>query len=166
LGTVWRRESSWKNLSGVYKYLKGGCKENGARLFFVVPCVRIGGNSYKLTSRMFPVTMRKHLFSLRVTEPWERIAQTNWGLCPCRCSEANWMWYWATGSEWPCWDRGCTRWPPPFTVLKLCRRLESVSEGPYSFHAHLQFSLAVRRKASLFCPGLCDRLTERQADCF
>lgn len=80
MGTVWRRESSWKNLSGVYKYLKGGCKENGARLFFVVPCVRIGGNSYKLTSRMFPVTMRKHLFSLRVTEPWGHVAQTSCGV--------------------------------------------------------------------------------------
>lgn len=80
MGAVWRRGSSWKNLTGVYKHLKGGCKENGARFLLVVPSARIQGNSYKLKSRGFPFTTRKHLCSLLVTEPWEHIAQTNCGV--------------------------------------------------------------------------------------
>jgi len=34
-------------LTAVCKYLKGGCKEAGARLFLVVPNARLRGNGYK-----------------------------------------------------------------------------------------------------------------------
>uniref|UniRef100_A0A182YT99 Uncharacterized protein n=1 Tax=Anopheles stephensi TaxID=30069 RepID=A0A182YT99_ANOST len=60
------------------KCLKGECKENGAGLFLVVPSARIGGNSYELKSRRFPLTMRKHLFSLRVFRSQLDVVLGNW----------------------------------------------------------------------------------------
>jgi len=37
----------------VYKYLKGGCQEDGAKLFWVVPSDRAGGHGHKLKHRKF-----------------------------------------------------------------------------------------------------------------
>jgi len=36
------------DLIKVYKYLKGGCQEDGAKLFSVVPSNRSGGTRHKL----------------------------------------------------------------------------------------------------------------------
>jgi len=48
----------------VYKYLKGGCKENRARLFSVMPCGGRRGSGQKLKHRRFCLKVRKHCFVL------------------------------------------------------------------------------------------------------
>jgi len=62
------------DLTNTYKYLKGGCQENGARVFSVVPSDRTRGNRHKLKQRRLHLSMRKN-FPLRVTEPWNRLSR-------------------------------------------------------------------------------------------
>ena len=55
------------DLRNAYKYLKGGCQEDG------VPSDSTRGNGHKLKQRKFQLNMRKNFFPLRVTEPWNRL---------------------------------------------------------------------------------------------
>jgi len=61
------------DLIKAYKYLKGGCQEDEAKLFSVVPSNRTRGNGHKPKHRKFRLNMRKNFFPLRVTEPWNRL---------------------------------------------------------------------------------------------
>jgi len=61
------------HLRNASKYLQGGCQEDGARFFPVVPSNRTRGNGHKLTQRKFQLNMRQNFFPLRVTEPWNRL---------------------------------------------------------------------------------------------
>jgi len=57
----------------VHKYAKGGCKEDGARLFPVVLSDWATGGRHKLKRRRFCLNIRKHFFTVRVTKHWHRL---------------------------------------------------------------------------------------------
>ncbi|KAK4828288.1 hypothetical protein QYF61_024953 [Mycteria americana] len=58
---------------GHCKYLKEGCKEEGARLFSVVPSEKTRDSGHKLKHRRFPLNLRKHFLTVRVTEHCHRL---------------------------------------------------------------------------------------------
>ncbi|GAB0205727.1 hypothetical protein GRJ2_003038300 [Grus japonensis] len=61
------------DLINVYTYLKEGDIKDGARLLSVVPSDRTRGNGHKLKHRKFPLNIRKHFFTVRLTEHWHRL---------------------------------------------------------------------------------------------
>ena len=57
----------------MYKYLKGRCKEDRARLFPVVPSARTRDNGNTQKHRRFCLNIRKHFFTVRVTKYRNRL---------------------------------------------------------------------------------------------
>ena len=51
----------------------GGCQEDRAKLFSVVPSDRTRGNGHKLKQRKLQLNRRKNFLTLRMTEPWNRL---------------------------------------------------------------------------------------------
>ncbi|GAB0178647.1 hypothetical protein GRJ2_000330000 [Grus japonensis] len=60
------------DLIHAYKYLKNRCLDDGPRLL-MVPSDRTRGNGHKLEHRKFHLNVTKNFFTVRVTEPWNRL---------------------------------------------------------------------------------------------
>lgn len=65
-----------------HKYLKRGCKEARARLFSVVPSSRTKGSGHT-EIQDFPLNIRKHFSSVRVSEHWHRLPWRGGGVSFC-----------------------------------------------------------------------------------
>ncbi len=57
----------------MYKYLKGECGEDEARLFSVVPSDRARDSELKLKHKRCHLNIRKHFFTVRVTKHWQSL---------------------------------------------------------------------------------------------
>ena len=57
----------------MYKYLKGGCKEDRGKLFSGMLSDRTRNNGHKLKYRKFHLNIKKHFFTVRMTEHWYRL---------------------------------------------------------------------------------------------
>jgi len=84
------------DLINVYKYLKGGCKESGARLFSVVPSDKTRGNGHKLKHKRLPLNVGKYFFTVRML----------WSHHLCRYSKGIWTWSWELALSGPTLARG------------------------------------------------------------
>lgn len=72
-----------ETLIHLHKYLKGGDKEDKARLLSVVPSDRTGGHGPRL--RRFPLNIRKYVFHGRMTNHWHRLPREV-AQCPSKFS--------------------------------------------------------------------------------
>ncbi|KAK4824715.1 hypothetical protein QYF61_017941 [Mycteria americana] len=66
-------EKAQGDLINVYKHLQRGGIEDRARLLSVVPSGRTRGNRHKPKHRRFPLNIRKHFFTVRMTKHWHRL---------------------------------------------------------------------------------------------
>jgi len=57
----------------IFKYLKGGCKEDGARLFSLLPSDKTRGSEHKMEHRRFHLNIRRCFFTVKLTEYYNRL---------------------------------------------------------------------------------------------
>ena len=98
-----------EDLRNAYKYLKGGCQEDGTRLFSAVPSNRTRGNGLKLKHMKFWMWTwgRTSLFwGWRSTGTGCPEGEGLWSLLLWRYSKPAWMWSCAACSRRPCFGRG------------------------------------------------------------
>lgn len=62
----------------VHKYLKGGCKASGARLFSGVSSERTRVNGHILKHRKWHCNIRKNLCTVKVVRYWNRFPREVW----------------------------------------------------------------------------------------
>ena len=70
LGLFSLQKGSGGDLFNVCKYLTERCKEEGAKLFSVMPSARTSSNGHKWKVRMFCLNVSKRYLTVRVTEHW------------------------------------------------------------------------------------------------
>lgn len=70
---AWWRMELRGSLIHVCKYLKGAWEEERARLFLLMPSDRTRDHGHKLKHWKFPLNIRKHFSTVRVTKHWHRV---------------------------------------------------------------------------------------------
>lgn len=90
-------------LTNVYKYLMGGCKEDGAWLVLVMPSDRTRGNRDKQKQMKFYLNTRIHFFTMKVVKHRNCLDRKVVGSPFSEILKNAWTQSWATCYSW-LWD--------------------------------------------------------------
>ena len=66
-------EKALRDLRAAFRYLKGGCKKEGDRLFSRVCCGRTRRSDFKLEQEKFRLVIGKEFFTIRAVRQWHRL---------------------------------------------------------------------------------------------